>query len=435
MAATELTQKFDQKTAIAIVVANMVGTGVFTSLGFQLLDIQSVSMILSLWVIGGIAALCGALTYAELGAQLPRSGGEYNFLGRLYHPSFGFVSGWVSITVGFAAPIALAAMTFGAYLGAVLPDINQTLAASLLVVLLGLMHCYSRTVSGKTQLIFTLLKVILILIFSIAALTFSDHEMSLPKLPVASDLGSLSSGAFAVALIYVNYAYTGWNAATYLIDEIDQPAKRLPSILMIGTLMVMAFYVLLNYVFLAVAPIEALQGKVEVGVIAAEYAFGSLGGQLMGLMLSLLLISTVSAMLMAGPRVLQVIGQDFSMFNRLAKTNDDGLPQIAILTVVALSVAFVLTSSFESVLVFSGFVLSLNTLFTVGGVFRLRAKGLLKKDTYQTWGYPITPLIFLGLTLWTLIYILIQRPEEALAGLLVIAVGFGFYWVSGRVKG
>ena len=204
---------------------------------------------------------------------------------------------------------------------------------------------------------------------------------------------------------------------------------------MIGTLMVMAFYVLLNYVFLAVAPIEALQGKVEVGVIAAEYAFGSLGGQLMGLMLSLLLISTVSAMLMAGPRVLQVIGQDFSMFNRLAKTNDDGLPQIAILTVVALSVAFVLTSSFESVLVFSGFVLSLNTLFTVGGVFRLRAKGLLKKDTYQTWGYPITPLIFLGLTLWTLIYILIQRPEEALAGLLVIAVGFGFYWVSGRVKG
>ena len=129
----------------------MVGTGVFTSLGFQLLDIQSVSMILSLWVIGGIAALCGALTYAELGAQLPRSGGEYNFLGRLYHPSFGFVSGWVSITVGFAAPIALAAMTFGAYLGAVLPDINQTLAASLLVVLLGLMHCYSRTVSGKTQ--------------------------------------------------------------------------------------------------------------------------------------------------------------------------------------------------------------------------------------------------------------------------------------------
>ena len=429
MAATELTQKFDQKTAIAIVVANMVGTGVFTSLGFQLLDIQSVSMILSLWIIGGIAALCGALTYAELGAQLPRSGGEYNFLGRLYHPSFGFVSGWVSITVGFAAPIALAAMTFGAYLGAVLPDINQTLAASLLVVLLGLMHCYSRTVSGKTQLIFTLLKVILILIFSVAALTFSDHEMSLPKLPVASDLGSLSSGAFAVALIYVNYAYTGWNAATYLIDEIDQPAKRLPSILMIGTLMVMAFYVLLNYVFLAVAPIEALQGKVEVGVIAAEYAFGSLGGQLMGLMLSLLLISTVSAMLM------QVIGQDFSMFNRLAKTNDDGLPQIAILAVVALSVAFVLTSSFESVLVFSGFVLSLNTLFTVGGVFRLRAKGLLNKDTYQTWGYPITPLIFLGLTLWTLIYILIQRPEEALAGLLVIAVGFGFYWVSGRVKG
>jgi len=427
-------KKFDQKTAVSVVIANMVGTGVFTSLGFQLLDIQSVSLILLLWIVGGIIALCGALTYAELGAQLPRSGGEYHFLSQLYHPGLGFVSGWISITVGFAAPIALAAMTFGAYLSAAVGGVNQTLAAALLVGVLGFLHCYSRATSGKTQVLFTALKVILIVVFSVAALIASDYPVALPSLPAAGDLTSLKSGAFAVALIYVNYAYTGWNSATYLIDELEDPTRRLPRVLFVGTLSVMGFYLLLNFVFLSVAPIEALQGQLEIGVIAAQYAFGATGGQLMGLMLSLLLISTVSAMLMAGPRVLLVIGQDFPTFGWLAKTNASGMPFIAILSVVSLSMVLVLTSSFESVLVFSGFVLSLNTLLTVGGVFRLRALGLLNAERYQTWGYPVTPLLYLGLTLWTLIYILIQRPTEGLMGLLVVAIGGIFYGLTEAAK-
>ena len=427
-------KKFDQKTAVSVVIANMVGTGVFTSLGFQLLDIQSVSLILLLWIVGGIIALCGALTYAELGAQLPRSGGEYHFLSQLYHPGLGFVSGWISITVGFAAPIALAAMTFGAYLSAAVGGVNQTLAAALLVGVLGFLHCYSRATSGKTQVLFTALKVILIVVFSVAALIASDYPVALPSLPAAGDLTSFKSGAFAVALIYVNYAYTGWNSATYLIDELEDPTRRLPRVLFVGTLAVMGFYLLLNFVFLSVAPIEALQGQLEIGVIAAQYAFGATGGQLMGLMLSLLLISTVSAMLMAGPRVLLVIGQDFPTFGWLAKTNASGMPFIAILSVVSLSMVLVLTSSFESVLVFSGFVLSLNTLLTVGGVFRLRALGLLNAERYQTWGYPVTPLLYLGLTLWTLIYILIQRPTEGLMGLLVVAIGGIFYGLTEAAK-
>ena len=233
---------------------------------------------------------------------------------------------------------------------------------------------------------------------------------------------------------YVNYAYTGWNSATYLIDELEDPTRRLPRVLFVGTLSVMGFYLLLNFVFLSVAPIEALQGQLEIGVIAAQYAFGATGGQLMGLMLSLLLISTVSAMLMAGPRVLLVIGQDFPTFGWLAKTNASGMPFIAILSVVSLSMVLVLTSSFESVLVFSGFVLSLNTLLTVGGVFRLRALGLLNAERYQTWGYPVTPLLYLGLTLWTLIYILIQRPTEGLMGLLVVAIGGIFYGLTEAAK-
>ena len=226
--------KFSSTTAIAIVIANMIGTGVFTSLGFQLMDVQAGSAILLLWVIGGIAALCGALTYAELGSQLPRSGGEYNFLGRLYHPAMGFVSGWISITIGFAAPIALAAMTFAAYLGSAFEGLSKEMLAVSLILSLAVLHGVTRSLSGGTQVVFTALKVALVLGFSAAALTVGETR------PVDFSFGEteiayLGSGAFAVSLIYVNYAYTGWNAATYLIDEVDEPARNLPKILIAGT--------------------------------------------------------------------------------------------------------------------------------------------------------------------------------------------------------
>ena len=427
--------RFSPLTATAIVIANMIGTGVFTSLGFQLMDVQSSSAILLLWVIGGVAALCGALTYAELGAQLPRSGGEYNFLGRLYHPAVGFVSGWISITIGFAAPIALAAMTFSAYLGSAFPDLSgQALAAGLIIILTGL-HGITRKLSGATQVVFTGLKIVLVLAFSTAALTLGETQ-PLPFSFGEVEVAYLSSSAFAVSLIYVNYAYTGWNAATYLIDEVDHPERNLPKVLMVGTGFVMVSYVLLNFVFMKVAPIEAMQGKIEIGMIAADYAFGEAGGQAMGITLSMLLISTVSAMLMAGPRVLQVIGQDFRLFGFLAKTNKDGIPMTAILAVAGLSLMLVLTSSFESVLVFSGFVLALNTFFAVAGVFILRFKQRADGQEvvgYQTWGYPVTPILYLGLTAWTLVFILVERPKEALAAGLIILLGLMLYWLSERL--
>ena len=135
--------RFKPSVAAAIVIANMVGTGVFTSLGFQLVEIQSAPVLLALWAVGGLAALCGALSYAELGAALPRSGGEYNFLSEIYHPSAGFISGWVSATVGFAAPTALAAMTFGSYLSAVFPQLSAIWLATGLIVVLAFAHSRS----------------------------------------------------------------------------------------------------------------------------------------------------------------------------------------------------------------------------------------------------------------------------------------------------
>lgn len=414
----------------------MVGTGVFTSLGFQLLEIRSGFVLLMLWLVGGLVAFCGAMTYAELGAALPRSGGEYNFLGRIYHPAVGFVSGWISATIGFAAPTALAAITFAAYAtsslpGARAPWVLQGLAC-VLVALLTLVHTSSRRNSGSVQVAFTILKVLVIVGFCAAALLLTEDFQPVRFLPAGDDGRLLTSGAFAVSLIYVNYAYTGWNAATYLSGEVDNPQRDLPRVLLTGTLLVMFLYLALNFVFLRVAAMDAMTGQVEIGYIAAEAAFGPAGGRLTGMVLALLLVSTVSAMTLAGPRVLQVIGEDFSALGLLARTNKGGVPAVAILVQSSLAIIFIITSSFESILVFAGFTLALSSFATVAGIFVLRWREPDLHRPYRTPGYPLTPLVYLAVTAWTLLFVLINKPQEALAGLGLIAAGIGFYALSRR---
>lgn len=430
--------KFHHFTVMAVVVANMVGTGVFTSLGFQLLDIRSGFVLLALWAVGGIAAVCGAMTYAELGAAMPRSGGEYNFLSRIYHPAVGFVSGWVSASVGFAGPTALAAMTFAAYATSVLEVSNgvwleKCLAAGLVIVLT-LIHSSNRRNSGGLQVVFTILKVGIIVIFCLAAFIATDTPQAVTFLPVEGDGALLTSGVFAVALIYVSYAYTGWNAATYLSSELENPQRTLPWILMGGTLVVTVLYVSLNFTFLYTTAMDAMVGQLEVGFIAAETTFGEIGGRFTGLVLAMLLISTVSAMTMAGPRVIQVIGEDFPALKSLAKKNKDGIPATAIYIQSAIALLFIFSSTFESVLVFSGFTLALSSFTTVLGIFVLRWKQPDLPRPYKTFLYPLPPLIYLVLTGWTLTFVLISRPLEGLFGLGIIALGLIFYFFSSRKK-
>jgi APA family basic amino acid/polyamine antiporter len=422
--------KFSPGTAIAVIVANMIGTGVFTSLGYQLLDIQSPFVLIMLWVVGGITALCGALSYAELGAALPRSGGEYNFLAKIIHPGVGFVSGWISATIGFAAPSALAAITFGSYLNSVFPALSPTWLACGLVAALTLAHGGSRRSSGLIQRAFTSAKIVLIVGFCGLAAWLVPAAQPISFLPAPGDGAQLTSGAFAVSLIYVSYAFTGWNAATYLTGELERPQQTLSRVLFIGTAGVTVLYILLNLTFLWVAPMDAMAGKLEIGYIAAQFAFGADGAAIMGTLLALLLVSTVSAMVMAGPRVLQVIGEDFSAFKALARTNRHGVPAVAIYVQSALALTFILTASFESILIFAGFTLGVSTFVTVCGLFVSRLKDPHLKRPYRVIGYPFTPLIFLLITGWTLTYILMQRPVEGYWGIGIIAAGALFYVLS-----
>ena len=425
--------KFRFPTITAIVIANMVGTGVFTSLGFQLLDIHSGFVILMLWAIGGLIAVSGAMTYAELGAALPRSGGEYNFLSRIYHPAVGFVAGWTSVTIGFAGPSALAAMTFAAYSTSILdvaPSVwLERAIAVALVAVLTVVHAGRRRNSGSVQVIFTTLKVLVIVGFCLMAYLLIDEPQPIQFLPSAGDGTLFTGGVFAVSLIYVSYAYTGWNAATYLSGELENPQRMLPAILLTGTLVVTLLYVALNFIFLYAAPVAELQGQVEVGLIAAKAAFGEVGGRFTGLVLAMLLISTVSAMLMAGPRVLQVMGQDFHVLRVTARVNEDGIPNTAIYIQSTLAILFILTSSFESVLLFAGFTLALNSFVTVLGVFVLRWRQPELERPYRTFLYPLPPLIYLALMGWTLWFVMVNRPVEGLFGLGAILSGLLVYWL------
>jgi APA family basic amino acid/polyamine antiporter len=435
---------FAPSTALAIVIANMVGTGVFTSLGFQLMTLDSGFALIMLWVVGGLVAICGALSYAELGAALPRSGGEYNFLGRIYHPAAGFVSGWVSSTVGFSAPVALAAMTFGAYTtSSILPDANESVSnwterglAVALIVILTLIHTRQRQTSGTFQSVFTLIKVVTVLLLSVAGLILVADYQPISLLPQTGDAAALTSGAFAVSLIYVSYAYTGWNVATYLTDELERPQHSLPRVLLAGAFVVMLLYILLNAVFLLTTPAEKMVGEVEVGVIAARHVFGETGALFTGAILGVLLVSTVSAMTIAGPRVLQMVGQDIGPFSFLAKTNEDGMPTTAVLVQSGLALLFVLTATFDQVLIFAGFTLALNSLLAVGGLFVLRWRNPELKRPFRVPLYPLLPLVYLALTIWTLIFVALERPQEVAVSLVLILTGIVIYGLSrGRSAG
>ncbi len=427
-------RKIRVNTATLIVIASMIGTGVFTSLGFQLMGVHSGFGILMLWLVGGVIALCGALSYGELASSMPRSGGEYHYLSKIFHPFAGFLSGWVSATVAFAAPTALAAMALGTYVNKVFPISNPVVLAIAVIVLVTFIHSFNLRQSARFQNIFTILEIALILFFIIAGFTIHTPQpiSLLPQNATAASEGwhSIFSSSFAVSLIYVSYAYSGWNTATYMASDIQNPRRNVPKALFNGTIIVMVLYILLNFVFLYSAPTKEMQGQVEVGLISAIHIFGLKTGNFMGMMIALLLIASISSFVLAGPRVAQVMGEDLSQLSFLAIKNKHGVPYVAKIIQGAISLLLILTASFDKVLLYVGFTLSLSTFFTVLGLFVLRARNNGKTDGYKTFGYPVTPIIFLALSAWMLFFTMKEHPRESLLGLGTILAGSIVYFIK-----
>lgn len=439
VAAPETSRQVTLFTATCLVIANMIGIGVFTSLGFQVAGIQSGFSLLFLWLAGGVYALCGALAYGELGASMPRSGGEYHFLSQIYHPVIGFLSGWVSVTVGFAAPIALMAIALGTYFAKVFPTADPTIIGLAVVLLVTLIHSQNLKLGSSFQQIFTLLKVLLIVFLVVAGFALGTGQ-EINFAPTSADLSQIMSAPFAISLVYVTYSYSGWNSAVYLASEVKSPEKNLPRSLLLGTAIVMVLYLLINFIFLYTTPIDLMAGKLEVGYIAADQIFkgnpilGFPGAELMALFISLGLISSISSMVWAGPRVTQSIGEDIPFFKILAKKNRSGVPYYALLLQLAIVIALVIMKQFETVLTYLEFTLILSSFLTVLGVFVSRFRFPDLPRPYKTWGYPITPLIFLAMSVWVLVFLLQQKPMESLAGLGTILLGLPLYFIASKQK-
>jgi len=418
-------------TACGIVIANIIGTGVFTSLGFQVADIHSGFALLMLWIVGGIAALCGALCYGELSAALPRSGGEYHFLSEIYHPALGFMAGFISATVGFAAPIALAAMAFGKYFHGVFNFGSPILLSFVTVWIVALFHFGNLRLGSTFQNVWTLVKLLLIAALIGAGLLIEEKQ-PITFLPHAADTMAIFSGAFAVALVYVMYSYSGWNASSYIIGEVKNAERNVPRSLLVGTTIVMAAYVLLNAVFLATAPQDEMRGQLEVGLIAGKHIFGENGGRIVGAVICLGLISAISSMTWIGPRVTMSMGEDHWLLRFLGRKNAEGVPANAVLVQLLIVNLLLLTRSFELVVIYIQFALLLCSLLTVIGVVVLRMARPEIARPYRVWLYPIPPIVFAAITVWMMVYLLRSKTTESIAGLGTAIAGFLLYFCARR---
>ncbi len=425
--------KIGWQTAAAIVVANMIGTGVFTTLGLQLNYLTNTWSVLLLWGMGGIVALTGAFTYSEVATRLPRSGGEYHFLSEIYHPFIGYLSGWVSITVGFAAAIALAAMAIGSYVATFIGWSGST-TAILSIVLVSLVHSFNIKQSSRFQNVLTLLKVLLVILLITGGFVLPAAETN------ALDWswewqGEIWQPVFAVSLVYVIYAYSGWNAAAYITDEIEAPRRNLPFALVGGTVVVGLLFVLLQIAFLRQAPVELLRGRVEVGQVVAQVMFGPGGGRVISFLIAGLLIAGISAMIWVGSRVTRAMAGDYQTWQYFTRDNDNGIPVRAVWLQAGISIFLVATSSFEQVLLYSGFVLQLFTILTVLGLFRLRRQKRGEEHAYLSPAYPWLQIIFLLFNSLVLVFLLIDKPfESLLGGLNLLAGAMSYAWEKYRTS-
>ena len=413
-------------TGIAIVVANMIGTGAFTSLGFQLVDLNNPLVIITLWVLGGVLALSGAFSYAEVGTAIKKSGGEYTFLSEIYHPLVGYLSGWISLTVGFAAPVALSAIAVVKYFPYTNLPVKWTSIAVVAVVTF--IHTLSLKTSSKFQNFSTLLKVILITALIIIGLV--SPENSGTAFVGANYFSEITSAAFAIALIYVSYSYTGWNAAIYILEEFENPQKSIPYALIGGTLIVTVLYTLLQYIFLKAAPINELAGQINVGTIVTQKMLGEHIGNLFSLAISLLLISGISAMVWVGPRVTSSMAKDYLLW-RFFQSKSNEIPTTALWLQFGITALFLLTGTFEQILIYCGVLLTASSALTVFGVFILRKhKTHNNSSAFKSPLFPIFQILYLLFSAGMIFFAFIDNTFETVLGVGNLVLGYGTWLIN-----
>ncbi len=426
--------------AAAFVVTNMVGIGIFTVPAFVRTATGNGLSALAVWVVGAGIALSGALCYAELATRMPEAGGECHYLTRVYGRLWGFLSGWISFVVGFSAAIAAAALGASAYASKVLGFNPETsliaagglkitwaaVAAASLIALLSVFHSSGVRPSGRLQTMIAGAVIGAIILFVIAGVGSGRGDWS------GVLQGTSSSGTWWVALIQVSFAYSGWNAASYLAGEVINPRHTLPRALIGGTLAVAIVYLALNVLFLYAIPADGWKAMIEVGDVAAERLFGTDGAKIVSSIIALTIIGAVSAMVASGPRVYYAMARDGLAHSRFGHLNHrTGAPVIAIIAQAVVAMALALTGAFEALLIYAGSAMSLFTGLAVASLYLIRRDDPHHSPhVFRTPGYPITPAIYLILVLTAFIQSLRERPWPTGAALLTIVAGIGIYFIA-----
>ncbi len=441
MAEEKLQRRLGLFPATNIVIANMIGAGIFTTSGLLMKGLNDPILMLILWAVGGVIALCGALSYGELGASMPGAGGEYLFLSKLYHPVFGFLSGWVSFMVGFSAPIAASAMGFSEYFCRAVPALPGILSESgimneaatkklisvSIILLFTFIHYRGIKTGARIQNVLTVMKVILIIVLLVAGFTSGNGDVKNFTSQNFASTGFAGLKTAGLSLMWIMFAYSGWNASTYLGAEIKDPVKILPRSLIYGTGIVIVLYLALNILYVYGISPDEMKGEISVGGLAMGNLFGRSAEVLFSLLIAFALFSSLSAFIIIGPRVYYSMAKDGLFFRSVARIHPKfQVPSNSILLQCLIAVILALSGSFEQVLTYMGFALGIFPVLTVLGVFRLRKNN---KSGIKLPGFPVTQSVYILTGIMILVLSFLERPAESSIALLVVAAGIPAFFI------
>ena len=421
-----------------LVVGDMVGAGIFTTSGLLLAELGNPLLMLGLWLVGGMLALCGALCYGELGAAMPKAGGEYVFLGELFHPVLGFLTGWVSLFAGFSAPLALSSMGCSEYLTSAFPALagsgdptllKKALAISLIGILTAI-HLRGIEKGARVQNYLTVGKVVLILVLISTGFAMGRGEMgNLVQVQAVTQDGA-DWRVMGLSLMWIMFAFSGWNASAYIGSEVRNPGRNLPRSLFLGTGIVLLLYLGLNVFFVYAVPPDEAAGVIAIGGLAAEWTFGPTVEAVFSGLIAFALLSSISALIILGPRVYYAMARDGYFFRSIGRVNPKtGVPGRAIVLQSLLAVILVASGTFDQILTYMGFCLGIFPILAVLGVFKLRRSG---GSEYRMPGFPLVPLFFAGTSIFMLILAYQERPVESSIALFTVGAGIPFYILFSR---
>lgn len=440
-------------SATALVVSNMIGTGIFTGTGFLAGELGSTNLVFGIWVVGGVIAFLGAICYSELGINFPSSGGEYVYLTRAFGPAWGFMTGWASFFAGFSAPIATAALAFSEYLGHFFPALSQGNARVIagsgdwairlggaqavacgLVAAFTVLNILGVQRVARVQNVLTATKVLVLLAFIVLGFTIGDGNASHFAASATRTVSTSLPGQFALSLVFVFFAYSGWNAATYVAEELRQPARTLPLAMGIGTALVTALYLVLNFVFVYALPLEDLKGQEAVGAIAASRLFGpEIAGIFSGLM-ALSLMSTVNAMITVGPRVYYAMAGNGAFPAIAAKVHPRFHTPVAAIVAQAVCTMIMTLTPFRELIQYIGFTLYFFAAMSVASLFIFRQRPGWQKLRVVSFAYPLFPLLFILMGVWVTYQGIVLKPYVALAAGVTLGTGALMYHLRLRSR-